>query len=368
MKLLILKNNLLTSLITIEKAVGINNNLPILQNILLTLDEGKINITATNLDLAVTSYPLGKIIESGKVCIPFIVFYNIIKNINSEKIQLETQDKKLFIKIDNYEASINIQNAEDFPIIPKIKNTNNKIIFNKDLLKNILFKISEIVQESQIRPEISGVFIKINNNNINFVSTDSFRLIEKTISLKEIKSNLNELELIIPLDTIQEIIKTFNEDKEIEFCIEDKQLLIKSENQEIISHIIDSQFPDYKAIIPNNINNEFLINKKEFINGLKLSSVLSGKTNDVILNIPDNKKILELYSSDSKIGEQKYLIPIKYKGEPIKIVFNWKFLIDGLKIFDEENVVFGINGNDKPAVIKGENDKSLLYVVMPIKS
>ncbi len=368
MKLLILKNNLLEGLYAVEKAVGENLTLSILKNVLLETQKNQLKISATNLELASIYYASSKIIEEGKVCIPFSVIYNLVKNLNSERIQLEKTDQNLIVKTDNYEGKILGQNSEDFPIIPSLKKKEVDVIFKAQNLKDYLNKAIVCVQYSEIRPEISGVFLKFEDHSLKIVSTDSFRLLEQVLDKDSYEIKNKNLELIIPLKTVQELLRVIkNDTHEISLFLDENQVLFKTENQEIISRVIDGQFPDYKTVIPKETKNEIEINRQEFINALKITSVFSSRTNDVALKVGDNKKFLEVFANEAQIGENCYLIPIKLKGEKLTILFNWHYLLDGLRIYFTEEVILGINDVNSAVVIKAKEEQNLLYILMPLK-
>lgn len=373
MKLIILKNHLLEGLTVVEKSINENSNLFILKNVLIEA-ESSIKLITTNLELATTFNLIGKIIEKGKVCIPFNVFYGIIKNLTSERIELESKDKNLIIKTENYEVVLYGQNPEDFPIIPKIE-LKDIIIFNKNTFKEVLKRVIIACQFSEIRPELSGVYFNLKNNILKMVATDAFRLIEEILPFDSFQTKLKEIEFILPLKTSQELLKILEieetEEKEIQFIINKNQILIKTEKAEIVSRLIDGQFPDYEAVIPKEVKTEIEVNLKEIINAIKLTSLLTTKANDLTLKLKDHKKILEIISSETQLGENRYYLSVKFlKGEEFTIAFNWRFLLDGLKIYSSENVILGINdfeSNYKASVIKSKENPNLIYILMPLR-
>ena len=371
MKLIILKNNLLEGLFAVEKSISENNNLPILKNVLISA-ENNIKLITTNLELATTFNLMGKIIDKGKVCVPLITFYNIIKNLNTEKIELETKNNNLLVKTENYEMILYGQNPDDFPIIPKI-NLKNEVIFNLKIFKEVLSRVVIACQFSEIRPELSGIYFNFNNNIFKIVSTDAFRLIEEVLSNESFKTKNKKFDFILPLKTAQEILKIITDENEenINFIIDDYQILIKTEKVEIISRLINGQFPDYENVLPKEVKHEIEVNRQELINALKLASFLTSRANDVNLKLEENKKILEIFSSDNQLGENRYSLPIKFlKGDNFVITFNWRFLMDGLKIYETENIVLGINdynSGSKASVIKSKQNKNIIYILMPLR-
>ncbi len=369
MRLIILNNNLKEALHSIEGATGDNLNLPILKNILIKSEDNKIIFSATNLELAVNYRVPGKIIEGGSLTIPLNIFSNIINNLTTERITLENKNFNLLIKTDNYEATVQGLNPEDFPIIPKINHTDKFIKINSGIFKSALLKVINSIQYSEIRPEINGCLFGYQLDYLKLTGTDSFRLSEKIISADQFKSNFEEgFEIIIPLKTLQEILKTVPNDSELDISVNQNQILFKTGELEIISRLIEGKFPDYQSIIPQELKSELVINKSELVNALKLTSIFSGRVNEIKLKIGENKKFLEIYSADSAVGENHYLLPAKINGHNLDISFNGRYLLDGLKPLEDKEIILGFNNDNQPAVVKSPADKNWFYILMPIRA
>ncbi|MEK7464355.1 MAG: DNA polymerase III subunit beta [Patescibacteria group bacterium] len=369
MKLILLKNNLLAGLGIVERAITDNPNQPILKNVLIDAKDNKIYLTSTNLELAIKHLVPGKIIETGSTTVPLGLFNNIIKNLNSERVSLEEKNKQFFVNTDNYEATIQGLGSKDFPIIPSIQNKKNFLQIKSNQFLEVLSKAIVAAQYSDIRPEISGVLMKYKNNELVLVATDSFRLTEiKTKNLGE-QSLPEETSVVVPLRTASELLRILTDSEEmLEIFIDSNQILFQTNNTSIISRLIDGVFPDYESILPKQTKNEIVINRAEFVNGVKLARVFSGRANDITLSVGESKKFIEIYSADSSIGKNSYKIPIKLKGEKLSVTFNWKYLLDGLSIYKNEEIFLGLNASDKPAIIKNPSEPQALYVLMPIKS
>ena len=227
MKIIILKNNLLEGLNSVEKSISDSSNLPILKNVLLKVEDNKITLTSTNLELAIKHYVSGKIIEKGEVTIPFNVLSGIVKNLNVERVDLENKERDLLVKTDNYEALVQGQDVNDFPIIPSISNKEVFLNLKTETLKQALSQVIVATQYSDIRPEISGVYLACQNNRLKLVATDSFRLAEKTLSQDQFKSTLEDFEIIIPFKTAQEVL-TIITDSEVKIFIDPNQVLFRT--------------------------------------------------------------------------------------------------------------------------------------------
>ncbi len=390
MKAIVLRKNLKDGLSMVEKAISESGNLPILKYVLLCFANNKIKLVATNLELAITTYVSGKIIEDGSIAVPFSAFNSIITNTNNERIELEVKNGNLVVRLDNYEAKIQGLPESDFPIIPRIENVNEFIELNSDILVDSLNKVQFATQISEIRPELSGVLLDAEINLLKFVATDSFRLSEKKIKDDQFSteghstlrasdpmggssfggksSSILPWKIIIPLKTSHEASRIFNNSSSLRIYKDTNQVLFKTENTELISRLIDGTYPDYEQIIPKDSETELIIERDSLIQAVKLVSSFSGKINDIHLKLKGDKT-LEVYAVNQFLGENNYLIPIKLKGKEFTdIVFNWRYLLDGLKVLSGKDIILNLNGEVRPAMLQSVEDKSLLYIAMPIKS
>ncbi len=369
MKLIILKKNLRDALGIIERAVAQENTLPILHSFVLKTIDGKIALEATNLEIAITTIVFGKIIDTGGIALPFSAFSTIVSAITSERINLEVNTHTLLISTDNYNAKIQGVSLQDFPIIPVIENPKATFTIQSDVLSSALTQVVPAAQFSEIRPELASILFLFQLTTIKLVATDSFRLAEKTLFEQQFSTQAKELvKFIIPLKTIHEVIRAFKEGGDVTITIDEHQVLFSTSNTRIISRIIDAVYPDYEQIIPHQHETQIEIERTQFIQAIKLVSSFSGKLNDVHLRLGSDKKVIELFSSDQYLGENKYLIAIKGEGAPIEDVsFNWKYLIDGLRVCSGDQLTCWFNGVLKPALFRVVNDASYVYVVMPIR-
>lgn len=354
----------------VERAVTENNNLPVLKNILLQATDAKIKISATNLEIGINSFTTGKITENGGLTVPFSTFNSVISNLDSERISLESDKNNLNIKTDNYQGRIQSVSEEEFPIIPKIESQDNYLEINSTILKESLLEIISAAHFSEIRPEISGILVNFEVSLIKLTATDSFRLAEKTIFDKQFKTKINKgFKIIVPLKTIQEVVRIFVDDKILSIYIDPHQILFKSEDHELISRLIDGHYPDYEQIIPKETQTEIAVDREKFLSAIKIVSSFSSKISDIKIKAKDGGRALEIYSASQYLGENSYLVPVKTKGEEFKeIAFNWRYLLDGLKAIKSKIVLFGVNGDAKPALLKPGEEANYFYLIMPIKN
>lgn len=367
MKLILIKNNLKDGLAAVERASGENLNLPILKNVFIESQDNNIKLTTTNLEIAINYSVPGKVVESGKITVPISVFLNIINNLQNERLNLEKKNQNLEIKTDNYEATIQGLPPEEFPIIPKIKNNKEFIEIKTELFKEVLNQVISSAQFSDLRPELNSVLFSFSLDALKVVATDSFRLSERTLPINQLTTNHEqEFKILIPLKTSQELLRVLKENEVLKIYHDQNQVLFATERFELISRLVEGVFPEYEAIIPKKFETEVVLDKEEFVNAVKVTSVLGSRISEVRIKIPENKKNIEIFSADQAIGENKYLVPAKIQGKPKEISFNWRYLLDGLKALKTKSVFLGANEENKPVLIKSPGETYYFYILMPI--
>ncbi|MFH0852079.1 MAG: DNA polymerase III subunit beta [bacterium] len=373
MKITCLQENLKTNLNITQNIVGKNLTLPILNNLLLETDGGRLKISSTNLEIGVNTWTSGKIEKNGSLTCPAKILSSFVNSLPNKKIELETKENSLFVRCENYKAMIKGLPSDDFPLIPQIK-TKPFFVFKKsDSLKNDLGAVVVSAAISESRPEFSGVLFKFSKESVKFVATDSFRLAESTIYQG---NNLNEpASFIVPQRTIQELIRIMTEKpgQEIKFSLGDSQILFEIGDVQLVSRLIDGQYPDYQQIIPKGFETKVTLGREEFINNIRIASIFSSRINDVKVVVKNDKA--EILSQDSELGENKSQMSAQVQGKPMEIVFNYRYLMDGLANIPTKQVFLGMNPEGEgssprsnPAVIKPVGEDDYLYVIMPIKT
>jgi len=365
MKIIIMRENIRKAFSDVEGGIGSGIMLPILKNILINTEKGRIKICSTDLEIAITSWINGKIVDEGGITVPANIFGAVLNNITESKLELNSTDSKLKIKTDKSENTIQgIKNSE-FPIIPQIK-SDNFIEIKSDIFKKSLNQIINAASPSNRRVELNGVLFFL-NNELKLVATDTFRLAEKTLKNNEFQTNITELRAIIPLKVIQEFLKICKEDKKIKIYFDPHQILFDLDDVQIISRLIEGNFPDYQTIIPKNFTTTVLINKEALYESIRLAAVFSSKINNVNIKLKTPNKLI-VYNEESTIGENKSELDAEVEGENQELIFNWHYFLDGLKGIEGENILLGFNGDVKPLLLKSTNKDDYFYILMPIKN
>ena len=355
------KNNFLRGLQIAEKIISRNINLPILNNILFKTDKGRLKISSTNLEIGINYWIGSKIKEEGEIAIPAKIITDFIQNIQDEKIELTTKKNTLIINSDNYKTQILGFETKDFPIIPEIKEK-PILKLSSQILKNTLLSVVDCTAISETRPELTGVNFNLNNSSIDFAATDGFRLSEKRISFENSKST----SFIIPRSTVFEVIRILSDlDEDIHISLSDNQILFSGNDFHVVSRLIDGQYPDYKKVIPEKFISKVLFNKEDFQKQIRLSSIFSSSIFDIKLSVQNDKTVISAKNQDR--GEINSSISSILKNEPFDISINYHYLLDGLKIMNSQKVILEFTGNGSPLVIKPEEGKDLIYLIMPLR-
>ena len=363
MKITVNQKNLKKALILVEKVVSKNTPLPILNNILLKTENGRLKVSATNLEIGVNYIIGAKIEEVGQIAIPARIISDFIGNIIDDKVSLTTKNNILSINSERYKTQILGFDAKDFPIIPKIKSKPLALIPTK-LLRNSLITVLDSVAVSETRPELSGVFVDFNNDKIVFAATDSFRLTEKNVDFK----NIQKQSFIIPRNTVVELIRIAGElEGDLAFNTSDNQISFSNDDFEIVSRVIDGNYPDYKKVIPEKFVSKVLVRKDELDKTIRLAGLFSTNISDIKINCSEGKMAILAKNADK--GEIETLIDASLKNQPFEVSLNFHYLLDGLKILDTEKVVMEFTGQGSPLVIRPNDDKKdVVYLIMPLRS
>ncbi len=372
MKLEILKENLKTGILTVEKIVGKNLSLPILNNVLLFTEDSFLVFTSTDLETAIKLWVLTKVIKSGKLVVPAKFFSSVVSTLPNEKITLLQNGQNLHIECGVVKTQIQGFNPEEFPIIPEFKNSEYLEVDSAIFCQGIS-QVIDVPIASQSRPEISGVYFNFSKNNIKIAATDSFRLAEKNITLeKVVKRDYSFIlpqrparELINILEGKEGILKIYFSNNQVMFEFPLKE--IDHPQIQITSRLIEGEYPNYTEIIPTKFKTNVVVKRDEFLNQIKAASLFSGKVNEVKISINAEKKEINIFAKSLDLGENQSSVLANIQGESVSISFNYKYLIDGLLNIKSSEVMFDVSREDGPCVLRPVGDISYLYVVMPIK-
>ena len=362
MKIVVNQKNLKQALGITEKIVAKNTSLPILNNILIKTENGRLKLSATNLEIGINMSVGAKIDEVGEIAVPARILNDFISAVTDEKITLTTKNNILGINSQNYKTNILGFDPKDFPIIPKLK-TPAVASINTRSLKNGLITILDSVAISEARPELAGAYIQINNNKATFASTDIFRLTETIIPFK----GNDQLSFILPRNTITELIRIAGElEGELQIKYSDNKIVFLNDDFELVSRVVDGTFPDYKKVIPEKFVSRLLIKKEDLEKNTRLAGLFSSNISDIKLGCTEDTLLITAKNSDK--GEIETTVPAILKNDPFEISLNYQYLLDGLKNIATSDVVLEYTGPGSPLVIRPSDLNGMVYLIMPLRT
>jgi len=350
----------------IDRIAGKHATLPVLSCILIEFSKNTAVFKATNLDVGIeVSIPV-KSDSFGSVAVPAHTLSAFVSQLPDQNsiISMEIDNGNIKVTTPQSKGTIKTVQIDDFPTIPKITDGQEYSI-SADIFIKGLKSVWYSASVSSIKPELSSVYIYRDGEYVTFAATDSFRLAEKKVKAP---STVKMNDLLIPFKNIADIIRFLESVGGTVKVVSNKNLISFSEDGAyLVSRIIDGVFPDYHQILPKSFITEVVILKQDFINALKISNIFSDKFNQIKLAIDPKKKIFDIQTKNSDVGENKTAVSAALSGEPIEVNFNYKYVSDCFQSIEADSLSLQLSGLNKPMLIRPiSGDQTFLYIVMPM--
>lgn len=346
----------------VEKATGKNLSLTVLRYILLTAKNKTLTLRATNLDIGIEISVPARVEHDGVLAVQGDVLNAFLVNTTGDKVELIQDGKTLLVESGSVNAKLHTVPHEDFPTLPNVKGV--KLTLPKNAFIDGLRSVWYSAAPSSMKPELSSVFVGYENNTLVFAATDSFRLTEKKVMLKDKLETFSPI--LIPIKNTTEIVRNLERaDGKVEISFTENQIAFSFENTYLTSRLIDGTFPDYKQIIPDTFVSEAVVLKQDLAQELKVVHVFANKFNQIRIVLNSKKKHIAL-TTTSDVGEGSAPLEGVIKGEELDISFNYKYITDCFSSITTDSIGLYFSGQGKPLVIKGVGDTTFLYLVMPM--
>jgi len=336
--------------------------LPVLQCVLLEAKEDVFTIKATNLEIAVESKIKVMVTEEGSVAVPASILTQTIAYMNTKEVTLRIEETLLVIEGSGSVTNIKTVPYEEFPHIARITQKGQKI--NKTLFSLGIKTASFAASVSSIKPELGSVYVlQKKEHSLTFVSTDSFRLMEKTVAQKGFI--LNE-SILIPHKNAIELARVCDaQGSEPEFKINENQCALEFEDGVYItSRLTSGSFPDYEQIIPKEYSTHSTLLRNDLAHAFKKSSIFLNKFLQVGLHV--TKDSVTVSANSGEIGTTTESIKAQTQGDDLTLNFNQRYVSESLAHIVDDSITLHFAGIGRPLVIEGVNDKTLRYLVMPM--
>ena len=366
MKLEVTQENLAKAINSVSKIVSSRSSLPVLGNILIATDSGRLKLSATNLEIGINCWIGAKASEEGAVTVPARLFSEFITSLPSGNIELSSQDSNLLVAAPHVQSTINGISAEEFPLIPQIK-TKPALELPVDLIKAALSQVVVAASTDEARPILTGVYIYNEGAKLNIVSTDSYRLAERKITLK--KKPETDIKVIIPGRTIQELVRLLDGEETIVMYVDDNQVMFEVDGIQLTSRLIEGQFPDYRQIIPKQSETVVQVDTAEITRVTKLASLFARENAGSVRLDVKAEGIIDVVANPSQVGENTSSAECSVEGDDGEISLNARYLTDALAVIGSAKLNLSLSGKLNPCVITPiAEDLDYLHIIMPLRT
>jgi DNA polymerase III subunit beta len=363
MEVIVMKEELVEGIQRVQGAVGTKSSLPILSNIMLESKDNTLKLTATDLDVAISSSVPAKVEEPGVITVPAKRFIDIIKESTSSQ-EIHIQVKKNYqVRIDSAKSYFKLVGLpkDEFPQVPSFS-SENAISLPQNLLREMIRLTAFAMSRDEARYILNGILFSFTPKTLKLVATDGRRLAMIDREIKNTKGFKRDI--VIPTKTIQELNKLLGDDGEVEFNLKNNQLQFKVQSTVITSRLIEGEFPNYEQVIPKKTKEQLLIDTQKFLSATRRANIFTSQESQSIkIDLMKNRMVISKNTPD--VGEVKEEIDTPYDGSNFTIGFNPTYLIDVLKNIDEEQVKFELIDPEKPGLIRGREDYT--YIILPMQ-
>lgn len=372
MKLSLLQENLNSALQNVSRFTATHSQLPILSNILFSTDSGRLKLSATNLELGINYWLGAKIDTEGQFTLPTHEITEYVSYLPPGKVDLDLDDHSLLHLVSpKSQSSFTTAPPADFPVIPSL-DSNTSFELDLSLISRAISQVTFAAATDDSRPVLTAVLCLFQSDSLTLVATDGFRLSVKNINLTsplQLKDNsTSALEYLIPARSLSEVIKLAKTTPKIRLgpTADNHQIVFVLDDVELVSRLVEGQFPDYQRIIPTGFTTKITLDRDEFTQSIKIASVFARQSANVV-RFKIKKTSLELSANAPQIGQNQVTLDCQLEGEPLEIAFNYKFVTDFLAASQGKDIVLELNEPLTPGIFRDSSDLAFTHIIMPVR-
>lgn len=374
MKVTVLQENLARGLSVVSRAVSPRSTLPVLSNILIATDEGRLRLSATNLELGITCWIAARIDEEGSTTVPSRTFSDLVNAMPSDQVQLnlDVKTQNLHVKGGASNNDIKCIDAQEFPPLPTPE-MDSAIQLNVADFKEMIHQVAFASSTDEARPVLMGVLMHVEKDKVTMAAADGFRLSVRKAQLSNAVSQ--PINIIIPARALNELARVANDGEEPIYMVVPKnrgQVLFRVKDVEVVSQLIDGTFPDYQQIIPRSYKSRTLVSTATLLKACKQAEIFAREGSNVArLDIKESKgemqpSEVEISATSEETGKNETIVEATVDGGSVLIAFNVKFLREALEVIKTPNVALETSASNAPGVVRPVGDDNFLHVIMPM--
>ena len=373
MQLSCLQENLSRGLSIVQRAGATRTTLPITQNVLLSTDNSRLKLAATNLEIAISTWIGAQVEEEGSITIPARLLTEFVNSLPVERIDIAMNPQPLGLDLEcaRFEAHINGRDADDFPPIPTVESgVIGKI--SSSVLKDAITHVAFAAATEESRPVLTGIKVDLKGDSFTFVAADGFRLAVYEGKLAEAVSE--DVSFIMPARAFQEVNRLIGtDDTTIEFTVtpSKSQALFRLDNVELVSQLIQGTFPNYSQLIPEGHDTRAVVDQTAFLSATRTASIFARDGSGIVrLNVLPAENgsggKLSISSRAEELGDNQGEIDASVEGDESKIAFNSKYLSEVLDVLGSGEIALETTTSSSPGVIRPVSKEGYIHVVMPM--
>jgi DNA polymerase-3 subunit beta len=374
MKVTILQENLARGLGIVSRAVSPRSTLPVLANVLLATDEGRLRLSATNLEMGITCWIAARIEDDGSTTVPARTFVDLVNTLPGEQVSLnlDVQSQTLNVRSGTSTNDIKGIDAQEFPPAP-VPDMNGAVQLDVVDFKEMIQQVAFAASSDEARPVLMGVLMQVENEEVTMAAADGFRLSVRTAKLSAPASQ--DVNIIIPARALNELARIANDSDETIAMVVPKgrgQVIFRVKDVEVVSQLIDGAFPDYQQIIPRSYKSRTLISTASLLKACKQAEIFAREGSNVArLDIKAAKgemdpSEVEISATSEETGKNETIIEATVDGSSVLIAFNVRYLREALEIIMSPNVALETSAPNAPGVIRPVGDDGYIHVIMPM--
>lgn len=373
MKVSCLQENLAGGLGTVARAVAQRSTLPVLGNVLVATEDGRLRLSATNLELGITCWIGAKVEEDGSTTIPARTFVDLVNAFPNEKVEMElnVRTQTINVRCGVFNNEIKCIDAQEFPPLPPSE-LDDGLDLNIEDMREIIRQVIFAASTDDARPVLTGVLVEVHGDEMTMAAADGFRL---SVSKAHLSSPTGSpLQAIIPARALAELSRVISDEDEIvtmHLPPSRGQVIFRSKNAELVSQLIEGTFPDYQGIIPKSHTTRSVLPTNAFLKACKAADIFAREAaHSARLRIMPGGElepgVVEVSATAAETGSNESIVDATIEGEPIEIAFNVRFLAEALNVINAPNVALETTGASSPGVIRPVDQSDFLHVIMPM--
>ncbi len=373
MKVTVLQENLARGLSTVSRAVSPRSTLPVLANVLIATDEGRLRLSATNLEMGITCWIGAKIEEEGSTTVPARTLADLVSTMPDPQVSLTLDPRTQTLNVRSGSSTNDIKgiDAQEFPPLP-VPDFADAIQINVSDFKEMIQQVAFAASTDEARPVLMGVLLKVEKESVIMAAADGFRLSVRTATLSSPAAQ--PLSAIIPARALSELARIASDGEQMIQMVLPKgrgQVVFRVKDAELVSQLIDGTFPDYQQIIPRSYKSRTLVSTASLLKACKQAEIFAREGSNVVrMNIKNSGELqpgeVEISAHSEETGSNETIVEATVDGIPLLIAFNVKFLREVLEVIKTPNVAVETSAPNAPGVVKPVGEEGFIHVIMPM--